>query len=118
MWVTADESRGDIIAGYERACHHADATIDALPIDAPGHVPWWPQPDVRLVNVMVHVLTETNRHLGHADILREQLDGALGADPTPSSDQDDADWAAHRATIEKAAEAAGEPCDRGRVERA
>ncbi len=115
MWVAADESRADIIGGYERACHHADATIDAIPIDAPGHVPWWPQPDVKLFNVMVHVLTETNRHLGHADILREQLDGALGADRTPPSEQDDADWAAHRATIERAAEAAREPRDRGRV---
>lgn len=27
-----------------------------------------------------HVLTETNRHAGHADILREQLDGAVGFD--------------------------------------
>ena len=41
---------------------------------------------------MVHVVTETNRHLGHADILREQLDGALGSDPTPLSAQDEADW--------------------------
>jgi hypothetical protein len=55
---------------------------------------------------MVHVLTETSRHLGHADILREQLDGALGSDPTPSSAEDDTDWAAHRAKIEKSAQAA------------
>src|SRR4029079_3780109 len=41
---------------------------------APGHVPWWPRPDLKLFNVMVHVLAETNRHLGHADILREKLD--------------------------------------------
>jgi len=42
-------------------------------------VPWWPRPDVLLFNVMVHLLTETNRHAGHADILREQLDGATSA---------------------------------------
>jgi hypothetical protein len=105
LWVTEGESRADIIDGYNRACQHADATIDALPVDAPGRVPWWPRPDVKLFNVMVHVLTETNRHLGHADILREQLDGALGSDPTPSSGHDDADWATHRAKIEKAAQA-------------
>ena len=29
---------------------------------------------MKLFNVLVHVLTETNRHAGHADILREQLD--------------------------------------------
>ena len=105
LWVTEDESRADIIDGYKKACQHADATIDELPIDAPGHVSWWPQPDVKLFNVMVHLLNETNRHLGHADILREQLDGALGSDSSPSSDQDDADWAAHRAKIERAAQA-------------
>jgi hypothetical protein len=105
MWVTADESRADVIANYTRACRHADTTIDELPIDARGHVPWWPQPDVKLFNVLVHVVTETNRHLGHADILREQLDGALGVDPTPVSEQDDVEWAAHRAKIEEAAQA-------------
>ena len=55
------------------------------------------------MHVLVHVVTETNRHLGHADILREQLDGALDSDPTAPSEHDEADWAAHRATIEQAA---------------
>jgi hypothetical protein len=80
LWVTEDESRAAIVDGYTRACQHADATIAELPIDTPGRVPWWPRPDVKLFNVMVHILNETNRHLGHADILREQLDGALGSD--------------------------------------
>ncbi len=80
MWATAEETRRDILDRYQRACEHADATIDALPIDAPGYVPWWPRPDVKLFNVMVHILTETSRHAGHADILREQLDGTVGQD--------------------------------------
>ncbi|MGW5081603.1 DinB family protein [Micromonospora echinospora] len=79
MWATEHESREEVIRRYRRAWEHADATIDALAIDAPGHVPWWPRPDVKLFNVMVHVLTETSRHAGHADILREQLDGSTGA---------------------------------------
>ncbi len=103
LWVTELESRANIVDAYHRACRHADATIDALPIDAVGHVPWWPRPEVKLLNVLVHVVTETNRHLGHADILREQLDGAFGSDPTPPSKQDEADWAAHRTTVEQAA---------------
>jgi uncharacterized damage-inducible protein DinB len=102
LWARADESRTDILDAYTRANQHADATIDALPIDAPGHVPWWPSPDVKLFNVMVHLLNETNRHLGHADILREHLDGALGSDPTPTT----TDWSAHRAQVEQAAQAA------------
>ena len=109
LWVTEDESRADIVDGYTRACQHADATIAELPIDTPGRVPWWPRPDVKLFNVMVHILNETNRHLGHADILREQLDGALGSDSSPSSEHDDADWAAHRAKIEQAAQARRTP---------
>ncbi len=106
LQVTETESRTDILAGYRRACEHEDTTIEALPIDATGFVPWWPRPHVKLFNVMVHVVTETNRHLGHAHILREQLDGALGSDPTPISAQDEADWDTHRARAQKAAEAA------------
>ncbi|HZE38985.1 MAG TPA: DinB family protein [Stackebrandtia sp.] len=76
-----DETRADIVGRYRRVWRHSDATIEALTLDAPGHVPWWPRPDVKLFNVMVHVLTETNRHAGHADILRESLDGAVGFAP-------------------------------------
>ncbi|MGO4359408.1 DinB family protein [Terrabacter sp. RAF57] len=106
LWVRVDESRAEVVERYRRACAHADATIEALPIDAPGHVPWWPRPDVMLFNLMVHVLTETNRHVGHADILREQVDGVVGDDPVSTSD-DAADWAAHRERVEQAARAAG-----------
>ena len=80
LWATADETREQIIGFYRRAWEHSDATIGALAIDAPGHVPWWPRPDVKLFNIMVHVLGETTRHAGHADILREQLDGGTGTD--------------------------------------
>ena len=106
MWATEHETRAEIIDRYRRACEHADATIDALPVDAPGHVPWWPRPDVLLFNVMVHVLTETNRHAGHADILREQLDGTVGTD-RPNTAYDAAHWESHRARIEQAAQTFG-----------
>jgi hypothetical protein len=78
MWATEHETRGEIIDRYRRVWEHSDATISALAIDAPGHVPWWPRPDVKLFNILVHILTETSRHAGHADILREQLDGSTG----------------------------------------
>ncbi|WP_433276956.1 DinB family protein [Pseudonocardia xinjiangensis] len=107
-WVTEHESRAEIVDRYRRAWEHTDATIAALAIDAPGHVPWWPRPDVKLFNVMVHVLTETNRHAGHADILREQLDGAVGSAAwnTALQERGTAFWEAHRAKIERAAKAA------------
>jgi hypothetical protein len=77
--------------------------------DAPGYVPWWPQPDVKLFNVMVHILTETSRHAGHADILREQLDGTVGSGPqgTILHGLDAAYWETYRAKIERAASAWG-----------
>jgi hypothetical protein len=107
-WATENETRAEIVSRYQRAWEHSDATIDALDIGAPGHVPWWPRPNVKLFNVMVHVLTETNRHAGHADILREQLDGAVGTAPgsTALQDHDAAFWANQRRTIERAARAA------------
>ena len=43
MWATADETREQIVGLYRRAWAHSDATIDALPLDAIGHVPWWPE---------------------------------------------------------------------------
>ncbi|MET7709035.1 DinB family protein [Micromonospora sp. NPDC005413] len=106
LWVSPDETREQIIGFYRRAWDHADATIKELPIDAPGHVPWWPRPDVKLFNIMVHVLSDTTRHAGHADILREQLDGRTGVAAGYEEQIDTAAREAHRAKIERAAKAA------------
>jgi Protein of unknown function (DUF664) len=107
MWATEHETREEIIDRYRRVWEHSDATIAALAIDSPGHVPWWPRPNVKLFNILVHVLTETSRHAGHADILREQLDGSTGAAAEYAHlEPDKATWAARRATIESAARAA------------
>ena len=65
-------------AGDQLVAGQVWAHSDTLPIDAPGHVPWWPRPNVKLFNIMVQIVGETNRHAGHADILREQLDGRVG----------------------------------------
>jgi hypothetical protein len=108
LWVTEDETREEIIDFYRRVWEHSDATINALDIDAPGHVPWWPSPDVKLFNILVHLLTETNRHAGHADILRERLDGKTGAAAGYSDprEHDTAYREAKCAQIERAAQAA------------
>lgn len=108
MWATEHETREEITTLYGRVGKHSDATITELDIDSPGHVPWWPRPDVMLFNVMVHILTETSRHAGHADILREQLDGSTGTGAWEADLQRDASfWDTRRAEIERAAEAAG-----------
>jgi hypothetical protein len=108
LWVSRDETREQIADFYQRACGHADATIDELPADAPGHVPWWSRPDVTLFTIVVHVLQETTRHAGHADILREQIDGRTGVRAQYEKRIDAAAREAHWAKIERAAqEAAG-----------
>lgn len=62
---------------------------------------------MKLFNVMVHVLTETSRRAGHADILREQLDGSTGTTAEyANSERDAAFWDAQCAKIERAAKAA------------
>jgi hypothetical protein len=106
MWVTPEESRADVVDRYHRAIAHADATIEQLPLDALGRVPWWGESgEVTLHQVLVHVTAETHRHAGHADILREQLDGSVGrnAGNRNVADLDDDAWAAHVARVEQAA---------------
>jgi uncharacterized damage-inducible protein DinB len=80
MAATAAESRDWVVELYHQAWAHADATIDALAIDSPGTVPHWPaeRSQVTLHQILVHVTTETHRHAGHADIVRELIDGAVG----------------------------------------
>lgn len=106
-WATEDETRADVVDLYRRAWRHADATIEALDLGARGYVPWW-QEEVPLFNVMVHRLSDSTRHAGHADILREGLDGAVGvdADSAPLHGRDAAFWEARRALIERIAQAA------------
>lgn len=106
LWVTPDESREYVLDLYRRAGEHADATIAALPADAPGRVPWWREGgrDVTLHRILVHVATETHRHAGHADLLRELVDGAAGHRPGSPNLWDPQDsWAAHRQRVEEAA---------------
>ncbi|MFJ7084683.1 DinB family protein [Streptomyces griseus] len=108
QWAAEDETREEIIAFYRRTWEHADATIDKLSIDATGHVPWWPEPYTHpnLFAVLVHVLGETIRHTGQADILREGMDGRTGLRPEQEQPIDEEARAAHRTKIEQAAKAA------------
>jgi hypothetical protein len=109
MWATADESREYIVGLYRKAWVHAGATFDALDLDATGQVPWWgDRGDVTLHQILAHVIAETSRHAGHADIVRELIDGATGFqdsnDNLPPGDE--AWWANYRNQVEQAAKAA------------
>jgi len=110
MWATAEESREQIVDLYHQVWEHADATIHALPLDATGRVPWWPpdRNEVTLHQILVHLIAETNRHAGHADIVRELIDGAAGLrkgnENLPPADQ--AWWESYRSRLEQVAQEA------------
>jgi hypothetical protein len=109
MFARADEPRQDIVVAYRRAWTAADATIDQLELDSPGKVPWWGDAPVTLGRILVHVTTETCRHAGHADVVRELLDGRVGYATSNSNvpDHDPAWWATYRDRVEAEARRAG-----------
>ena len=113
MFAAPSESREFLTGLYRRTWAHSDATIDALPLDAVGHVPWWPadRNEVTLHHVLVRVATETARHAGHADIVRELIDGAAGSTPSQSNlpPADQSWWQAHHDRVERAAQEAARP---------
>jgi len=112
MFAAPEESREFITGMYRRAWAHSDATIEALALEAIGRVPWWPpgRSEVTLHRILIHVISETHRHAGQADIVRELIDGAAGlsaeASNLPSEDQ--AWWAGHRDRVERAAQQAAQ----------
>ena len=73
-------------------------------------MPWWSEPRVTLHRILVHVIAETHRHAGHADIVRELIDGTVGMRRTGDNmaEGDAAWWAGYRDRLDKLAhDAAG-----------
>lgn len=111
MWATAEESRAHIVGLYRRVWAHGDATVAELGPDAVGRVPWWPREraEVTVRLVLVHMIAETDRHAGHADVVRELIDGAAGLsagnDNLPDADREW--WEGYRGRLESAAREAG-----------
>lgn len=113
FWATAEESRTQVLAFYRAVWAHADVTIETLELDAVGRVPWWPaeRAEITLHKVLVHVIAETNRHAGHADVVRKLIDGATGlreGNHNMASD-DQAWWENYRNRLEQAARDAAAP---------
>ena len=80
--LTAGETLADVLAGYQTAAAETDRVVRAIedlgravPLPA---TPWGPDRDGCTVRwVLLHLIEETARHAGHADLLRETLDGGL-----------------------------------------
>jgi len=79
--MAADESLDDLVQRYREIALHTDALVDTLPsLDASHPLPEapWFEPGARWTarRVLVHIVAETAQHAGHADIIRETIDGA------------------------------------------
>lgn len=93
-----DETLAGVLAAYDEVARETEAAIAgvdlAQPVPVPQGVPWFPA-DVEAWSVrwvLLHVIEETARHAGHADIVREAIDGATmyelmaGAEGWPATD--------------------------------
>ncbi|MET9923237.1 MULTISPECIES: DinB family protein [unclassified Streptomyces] len=74
-----EDSVAEVVARYRTAVESANAVLDActdLAAPVPRPQPGKPAPGVRWA--LTHMIEETGRHAGHADILRELIDGSTG----------------------------------------
>jgi uncharacterized damage-inducible protein DinB len=83
LWAFEDESPAEIFAMAASVAGHADALIRAHQVSDAVTVPWWGPAgsggrEASLAEIMVHMLNEGARHVGHADIVRELSDGQIG----------------------------------------
>ena len=103
LWARPDESSRYLIGLYRRGCEHADRVIDDLDLDSPARVAHWPEAerDTTLGFLLVRMVAETAQHAGHADIVRELIDGRGGPDHDLV---DDAGWRDYVARVAAAAE--------------
>jgi hypothetical protein len=104
MWATAQESRDELVDLYRTAWQHSDSAIASLGLDAAAQVAWW-QPERQATtfgNLLVRVTAETAQHAGHADILRELIDGQAGSDHDAVGDA--TVWADYVERVQQAAD--------------
>ena len=76
-----DETLAGVLAGYEKVAQRTDDLATSLPDLNLSHplpnAPWFPPGERRSARrVFLHIIAETAQHAGHADIIRESLDGA------------------------------------------
>ena len=81
--MRADETLDDLLAASTAVGEETERVVRAIPdlgrrVPVPQGVPWYPQDlDAWSVRwVLMHLVSETARHAGHADMIREAVDGA------------------------------------------
>ncbi|MFF1816416.1 DinB family protein [Kribbella sp. NPDC058245] len=103
MWAQPSESTEYITDLYRKACAHGDESIAQFDLDTPAEVPHWGEDQRRTTfgALLVRMVDETAHHAGHADIIRELIDGQGGSD---AGMLDEAGWSEYYTTIQRAAE--------------
>jgi uncharacterized protein (DUF952 family) len=103
MWATPEESKEYILDLYQRIAVHSDGVIVNLDLDAPATVDYWPEDkrETTMGFLLIRVTAEIAHHAGHADIVRELIDGKGGDD---AEFFDEATWASFRGDITGAAD--------------
>jgi uncharacterized damage-inducible protein DinB len=76
-----DETLAGVLADYEKVARRTDELVASLPDLDLSHplpnAPWFPPGETRSARrVFLHIIAETAQHAGHADIIRETLDGS------------------------------------------
>ena|SRR5690349_16500470 len=74
--VGPDETADALVGQYLRTCERARAVVAAGGLDDVVATPSGAEANLRAI--LVHMIQETARHNGHADIIREAIDGATG----------------------------------------
>jgi hypothetical protein len=105
MYAAVDEPLEMILDLYRRSWTHADESVRTLGLEAPASVSWWPEERqvTTLGYLLVHLLAETAHHAGHADIVREAIDGRAGDDHDELGDAEF--WSSYVARVQAAADA-------------
>jgi uncharacterized damage-inducible protein DinB len=67
----------DLLGDYVAESHRCDAVVMGASLDAVSA-----ERDMSLRWILLHLVEETARHLGHIDLLRERADGSTGEEPT------------------------------------
>lgn len=107
MWATPEESSEYLIGLYQRACAHGDQTIADLDLQDPGWVDHWSEGkrDTTLGVLLIRMVAETAQHAGHADVVRELIDGRAGPDHAAFGNQ--VSWRDYVSRIQDAADSFG-----------
>jgi hypothetical protein len=111
LWVRPEATSAWVVGLFRATWEHAKETIATLDPDSQGRIPTEPYAETTLGEMLVHMVDETARHVGHMDIVRESIDGAVGRYAGDGNITDGYDWAAYRDRVEAGARVAQERAD-------